>query len=108
MIYRFTSRAAGDVVMLGPNGDELLRLLGREPTPRGIIEAAAMPAAMTALQAAVEAAEAADRDVRADATGDASEAREGGRDVGLRQRVWPMLEMMRRAQAADTPIVWGV
>lgn len=105
MIYRFTSRAAGDVVMLGPNGDELLRLLGREPAPRGIIEAVAMPAAMKALQAAVEAAETAERDAEAD---EASEARDGGRDVGLRQRVWPMLEMMRRAQAADTPIVWGV
>ena len=108
MIYRFTSRAAGDVVMLGPNGDELLRLLGREPAPRGIIEAAAMPAAMKALQAAVEAAETAGLDAAADGAADASEARDGGRDVGLRQRVWPMLEMMRRAQAADTPIVWGV
>jgi hypothetical protein len=101
MIYRFTSRAAGDVVMLGRNGDELLRLLGREPSPRGIIEAAAMPAGIKALQAAVAAAE-------ADVQDDAPEAREGGRDVGLRQRVWPMLEMMRRAQAEDAPIVWGV
>ena len=28
--------------------------------------------------------------------------------VSLRQRVWPLVEMLRRAQRADVPIVWGV
>jgi hypothetical protein len=28
--------------------------------------------------------------------------------VGLKQRVWPMVEMMKRAHAAGEPIVWGV
>ena len=28
--------------------------------------------------------------------------------VLLRQRLWPVIEMLRRAQAADAPIVWGV
>jgi Domain of unknown function (DUF1840) len=28
--------------------------------------------------------------------------------VGLRQRVWPVVEMFRRAQAAGEPVVWGV
>jgi hypothetical protein len=26
----------------------------------------------------------------------------------LRRRLWPMVEMIRRAQAADEPVVWGV
>lgn len=103
MIYRFTSRAAGDVVMLGRNGDEVLRLLGLEPQARGIIEPAAMPAAMTRLQAAVAAAEAEPKDPDSEPG-----AAEGGHEVGLRQRVWPLLEMMRRAQSEDCPIVWGV
>lgn len=108
MIYRFTSRAAGDVVMLGRSGDELLRLLGREPSPRGIIEPSAMPAAMKTLQEAVAAAEAAEKGADVGGLDDPSGAAGGPHDVGLRQRVWPMLEMMRRAQAEDTPIVWGV
>jgi len=29
-------------------------------------------------------------------------------DVSLRQRAWPLVEMMKRAQDADVPIVWGV
>jgi hypothetical protein len=28
--------------------------------------------------------------------------------VGLRQRLWPMIEMLRRCHAAGEPIVWGV
>ena len=56
MIYKFRSKAAGDLIMLEPHGDQLLRLLGREPAPKGIIEPAQMPAAIAALQAAVRAA----------------------------------------------------
>ena len=55
MIYKFKSKAAGDVIMLGPNGDQVMRLLGREPAPQGIFEAAGMPAVMAALEAAVTA-----------------------------------------------------
>jgi hypothetical protein len=97
MIYKFKSPATGDLIMLGPQGDQLLRLLGREPAPSGIIEPAAMPAALAALQAAIAAAE-----VPTEA------AEDGAPPVALRQRLWPMVEMLRRAQAADQPVVWGV
>jgi hypothetical protein len=105
LIYKFKSKATGDVIMLGPNGDQLLRLLGREPAARGIIEPAAMPAAIAALESAVAAAEA-----RPAAAGDEEEDDEPApeRKVGLRQRVWPMVEMLKRAQAEREPIVWGV
>jgi hypothetical protein len=97
MLYRFKSPAAGDVIMLGPHGDQLLRLLGREPAVRGIVEPAAMPAAIAALQAASAAEGAA---AAADPAADPP--------VALRQRVWPMIEMLRRAHAAGEPVVWGV
>ncbi|MCW5640107.1 MAG: DUF1840 family protein, partial [Rubrivivax sp.] len=38
MIYKFRSKAAGDLIMLPAHGDQLLRLLGREPAAQGIIE----------------------------------------------------------------------
>lgn len=102
MLYKFRSKAAGDVIMLGPNGDQLMRLLGREPAPKGIFEPAAMPAAIQALKDAVAAEEAARE--QAEREGQAPAPRE----VALRQRVWPMVEMMQRAHRADEPIVWGV
>jgi hypothetical protein len=96
MIYKFKSTADGDVIMLGDNGDQLLRLIGREPAAQGIIEPARMAEAIAALEAAVAADE-----VPADDDGpDAS--------VALRQRVWPMVEMLRRSLAAKVPVVWGV
>jgi hypothetical protein len=105
MIYKFRSKAAGDVVMLGANGDQLLRALGREPSAKGIIEVAAMPAAIAALERAV-----ADEEARGagDENDDAGDEPHATRGIGLRQRVWPMVEMMRRSQAAGEPIVWGV
>ncbi|HRY88446.1 MAG TPA: DUF1840 domain-containing protein [Rubrivivax sp.] len=105
MIYKFRSKAAGDLIMLPAHGDQLLRLLGREPAAQGIIEPADMPAAIAALQAAAEAG-AADPAPPAD---DAQADDEAPRDrVRLRQRLWPMIEMLRRAHAADEPVVWGV
>ena len=128
MIYKFKSKATGDLIMLGPHGDQVLRLMGREPAAQGIIEPAALPAALAALQDAVAAEGAArsgaaggsatvtatatavggkaDTAIAADAAADADE--DAPRGVALRQRVWPMVEMLRRALAADVAVVWGV
>ncbi|MDE2613038.1 MAG: DUF1840 domain-containing protein [Burkholderiales bacterium] len=101
MIYKFKCKASGDLIMLEAQGDRLLRLLGREPAAKGIIEPAAMPDAIAALEAAIAVAE---RDGEAPEEGDASE----DTPVLLRQRLWPVIEMLRRALAADVPVVWGV
>jgi Domain of unknown function (DUF1840) len=100
MIYKFKSKATGDVIMLGPNGDQMLRILGREPSAKGIIEVEHMAAAIDALQAAVRAEE-----VQAEADEDAAAPRVG---VSLRQRVWPVIDMLKRARDAGQPVVWGV
>ena len=31
MIYKFKSKAAGDLIMMGPSGDQGLRILGKGP-----------------------------------------------------------------------------
>ena len=112
MIYKFKSKAAGDVIMLQPTGDRVLGLIGKDVTPQGIIEPAQMPAAIQALADAVAADDAARARSAPGAeereAGD-DEPAAGGRDkVSLRQRVWPLVEMMKRAQAANEPITWGV
>ena len=107
MLYKFKSKAAGDVIMLGPNGDQVMRLLGREPAPKGIIEVAAMAQAIAALRKAVADEEA----VRGGDAGQAdggSEAEGREPSVSLHQRVWPLIEMLERSQAARADVVWGV
>ncbi len=107
MIYKFKSKSAGDVIMLGPNGDQMLRLIGREPAPKGIIEAGSMPAAIAALERAVAEDEAAraQAEKEAEARGETLKPQES---VSLRQRVWPIVDMMKRSHAHGHDIVWGV
>ena len=106
VIYKFKSKASGDLIMLGPNGDQALRLMGREPSSQGIIEPAAMPAALAALQAAIAAQEAAP----APTPGRDEDDEPGQTDKApaLRQRLWPLIDCLRRAQQAGVPVVWGV
>ena len=107
MIYKFKSKAAGDVIMMGPSGDDVLRLIGKAPAAKGIIEVAAMAAAVSAIGQAVAADEAARAQAETDAAGEGRSLapREG---VSLRQRAWPLVEMMKRSSAAGADIVWGV
>lgn len=107
MLYKFKSKAAGNVIMTGPAGDQLLRAMGREPSAKGIIEPDAMPAAIAAIEAAVSADEAAraEAEAAAAAEGRRLTPREG---VTLRQRAWPLVEMMKRAHKSGKEIVWGV
>ena len=107
MIYKFKSKAAGDVIMMGPTGDDVLRLIGKPAGASGIIEVADMAAAIAALEQAVAAAEQAraEADREAVAEGKKAAPREG---VTLRQRTWPLIEMMKRSMAERADIVWGV
>jgi len=107
MHYTFKSKAAGDLLMMEPVGSELLRAIGQEPAPRGIIETAAMPSAIEAIDRAIAREEAQPVQAVAEAT---TESTELSRDeaVTLRQRAWPLVEMMKRAQAESANIVWGV
>lgn len=106
MIYRFISKAASDLIVTGPVGDQMLRIIGKEPAVAGILSVAAMPAAIEALAEAV----AQDDGCRISAAPVAAEcdAPAGSHGVSLRARAWPLQEMLRRAQAEDEPIVWSV
>lgn len=107
MIYKFKSKAAGDVIMMGPTGDAVLRAMGREPAPKGIFEPADMPGLIAALEAAVHDDEAARTAAEAEAQAEGRKLapREA---VSLRQRAWPLVEMMKSASQAGVEIVWGV
>jgi hypothetical protein len=105
MMYKFKSKATGDLIMTQPVGERVLGLIGKPVTPQGIIEVDQIPAALGALEAAVAAERpqpAGDDDNAVANKGFAADR------VSLRQRVWPMVEMMKLALAEKQPIVWGV
>jgi hypothetical protein len=107
MLYKFKSKAAGDLIMLEPNGRRVLEIIGKDAQPQGIILPDQMPAAIEALQAAVERDEAEQKAAleEAKAKGEPPPRFEA---VSLRQRAVPFLDMLRRCEKAGKEIVWGV
>jgi hypothetical protein len=107
MIYKFKSKAAGDVIMMGPAGDDVLRVIGKTPAAQGIIDVAAMPAAINAIEQAIAADEAARAQAEKEAAAEGTKLapRDG---ITLRQRAWPLVEMMKRSMGESVDIVWGV
>jgi len=107
MIYKFKSKAAGDVIMMGPAGDDVLRIIGKSPSAQGIVEVAAMPAAIAAIEQAIAADEAARAQAEKEAAAEGTKLapRDG---VTLKQRAWPLVEMMKRSIGEQVDVVWGV
>jgi len=108
MLYRFKSRATGDLIMLEAAGRRLLEIMGKDPAPAGIITVAQIPAALAAIEAAVSLEEAAGTAADDDARADDNAAVGSGDAMSLRRRSKPLLDMLRRCQREDADIVWGV
>jgi hypothetical protein len=107
MLYKFKSKAAGDLIMLEPNGRQVLEIIGKDPAPKGIIEPGQMAAAIAALEAAI-AREEADQKKAADEAQQNGDKAARPDAISLRQRAVPFVDMLRRAEKARQDIVWGV
>jgi hypothetical protein len=107
MLYKFKSKAAGDLIMLEPNGRRVLEIIGTDPAPKGIVLPEEMPGAVRALEGAI---------AREDAEHQAAidEAKAKGQvppkfdAISLKQRALPFIDMLRRCEKEGQEIVWGV
>ena len=118
MLYRFKSRAAADVVMVEAHGALVLQAMGREPSARGIVTVEQLPGVIARLQAAIEADEASAPAAAVQGAPVSSKFEEKGDEkddgsqrsepVGLRQRAWPMLDLLQRSLSESADVVWGV
>jgi hypothetical protein len=109
MLYKFKSKACSDLIMLEPNGRQILQIWGKfeEGAPaKGILLPEDMPGAHAALEEAIaqEEAQRAQAAMEAQARGDDVPVFAG---ISLRQRAVPMLEMLTRSHKAQKEIVWG-
>lgn len=113
MLYKFKSPVAADVIMLKPSAEELLKIIGKDPGPTGIVTAAQAPAAIAALKAAVAQREAAGQGAAAPTNDEQAKAQQEGEahyneGISLRQRVAPFIELLERTSAEGKDVVWGV
>ncbi len=110
MLYKFKSPATAAIIMLEPNGRQILHIIGKDDPAnflKGILLPQDMPAAISALETAVAQDDAAMQQRQEDAqkAGQEVPAPEG---ISLRQRAAPFIDMLQRAHRADKEIVWGV
>jgi len=118
MLFEFKSRAAGSVVMTSDVGKKVLPLIGKTPDPKGIITVDQMPGAIAALEAACKrenellaAARNKTRGTVAPPDPQAAKSDDSEGDphlIGICQRVYPLIEMLKQSHKAGRDITWGV
>ncbi len=111
MLYKFKSKATGDVIMLEPQGRQILQLIGKSPDAKGIVLSDEMPAAIQALREAVaqeEEALAAAEHAQNSQEGAQTSVQSASGSIRLKQRVVPFIDMLQRAHRENVDVVWGV
>ncbi|MFT3800489.1 MAG: DUF1840 domain-containing protein [Burkholderiaceae bacterium] len=111
MIYEFKSRATGNLVMTQDVAERLLGIVGKSPGPTGIITAEQIPGAIEALERAVAREKTggpASVGTPRTPVAAADEDRDDEPPIGLAQRAFPLIEMLKRAGAAGKDITWGI
>lgn len=100
MLVKFNSEV-GSLIMFGDIAVSLLKTMGMSGDLPGAMLAADIPAALSRLKAASAAAP-----ERAPAQEESED--EGGKEprVSLRQRAFPLIQLLTAAAKADCPVVW--
>ena len=98
MLVKFKSDA-GDVTMFGEPGVALLKMMGQSGGLPGALLAADIPAALEKLRRGVAAAPAA-------APGGSTNDGDEEPKVSLRQRAWPLIELLERCVSMKCDLLW--
>lgn len=108
MLITFKCRAAPDVVMLENLAQYLVGIVGKHLGARGVITRDELPQAISKLEAAIVT----DKREIAEHEGHFHEGEEGHEPhelpIGLAQRAYPFLDMLREAQRENADVLWGV
>jgi hypothetical protein len=97
VLVRFRSDV-GDIIMFGEVAIALLKMMGQSGGVPGAILAADIPAALVRLQGAITENQAALPRSR--------EGDDGEPPVSLRQRAFPLIDLLGRAAKKDADVIW--
>jgi hypothetical protein len=97
MLIRFDSKT-GTITMFGDVAINLLRMMGQSGSVPGAILAKDIPAALERLRQSVSGE-------RAPAAGPKTDE-DNEPKVGLRQRAFPLIELLERAAKQNTDVIW--
>ncbi len=100
----FRSKAAGEFYMFAETARRIFVIIGKEPTPKGVITTEQLPDALAKLTAAVD-----EEKQRIEVAEQEAEPQSSStRPITLGQRAFPLIEMMRAAQKKNVDVTWGV
>ncbi|MFN7835715.1 MAG: DUF1840 domain-containing protein [Burkholderiaceae bacterium] len=108
-VIRFHSKSALEIVMLKPHAKQLFAVMGlQEPGERGVIQGTQLATALQHLRAAVQTEKAALADASPPTEDEEAERPRGmAEPVLLRQRAYPLMQMMSLAQQNGEDVHWG-
>jgi hypothetical protein len=106
MLVTFSSKAAADVLMLSEHAKPILRIAGimvEDPFPvRGVFSTERLPVAIARIEHAMAPPPAHDDDDNESW----SKPNPMSQHVGLKQRAYPLLELLVKANKAGVPVTW--
>ena len=97
MLIRFDSKA-GTITMFGDVGTKLLRMMGQSGSVPGAIMGKDIAPALERLRQAVSGEREPSPDKKA--------ADDGEPQVGMKQRAFPLIELLERAAKQDADVMW--
>ena len=106
MLYKFKSAAAGDVIMMEANGNQVLEAIGREPAERGVIQAQAMQDAIDKLKLAIQASQA--KASQPPEEREEEDADANSDPIPFHTRAQPFLQLLQISLEEGKDVVWGV
>jgi hypothetical protein len=101
MLVTFQTKAYANITMFGEVAKQLLKLMGHSGTVPSAIGADDVPAALEKLRRAVESLPASEKKAAQDDESSGAPTR-----VGLAQRAFPLLELLKAAAAEKCPVSW--
>lgn len=111
MLIVFQSKAAADVMMFSAHALTIMQVMGRpydDALPeRGVITHEQLPAAIAAIEKAIsDDKHTAQDDTEQAIDEDDIKVHPIAEPVSFRQRVWPLLSMLRASREQDVDVVW--
>jgi hypothetical protein len=104
MLIKFYSKV-GSFTMFGDIAKQLLKMMGHSGTVPGAVRAADLADARQRLESAVAAADSPPSESEADKKDDDDDDDEKP-PVTLRQRAYPLIDLLKRAQEEDCDVLW--
>ncbi|MBL8408650.1 MAG: DUF1840 domain-containing protein [Candidatus Accumulibacter phosphatis] len=103
MLVTFTSSTSGQIMMFAQVARQLLELVGKDCSARGVITTEQLPEAIQRLRAATA-------DHKSHASAEAVD-NDGGEEhdatpIGLGQRAYPLLELLEWTRKEDGFVLW--